>query len=129
MAKMHMRPFDDTVYMSGWYDYHHAGGPAVWSQSLYKSPDDYYNRTTNKAEIVYWGEEGAISTPPRLAKSKKRSTNRRTSVGTGKSIWIGMISLMIFLRAKTCGGRSRQWTTSPRPLARFRIIIKDAKSS
>ena len=65
-AKMHMRPFDDAVHMNGWFDIHHAGGPEVWRQSLYKSPDEYYNRTDNRGEIVYWGEEGAISTPPRL---------------------------------------------------------------
>jgi hypothetical protein len=68
--KLHMRPFDETVYRTGWYDFHHAGGPAVWMQSLYKSPTDYYNRTVNKEEIVFWGEEGAISTPPRLEKIK-----------------------------------------------------------
>src|SRR6185437_1506857 len=65
--KMQMRPFDDTVHMNGWFDIHHAGGPEVWKQSLYKSPANYYNRTENRREIVYWGEEGAISTPPRLA--------------------------------------------------------------
>jgi beta-galactosidase len=64
--KIHMRPFDDTVHWRGWFDNHHAGGPEVWRQNLYQSPDDYYNRTTNRAEIVFWGEEGAISSPPRL---------------------------------------------------------------
>ena len=71
LAKMHMRPFDDTVHYNGWYDFHHAGGPEVWNQRLYQGPDKYYNRTTNRAEIVYWGEEGAISTPPRLELIKK----------------------------------------------------------
>ena len=56
--KMHMRPFDDSVYLNGWYDYHHAGGPAVWGQNLYRSPRDYYNLTDNVREIVFWGEEG-----------------------------------------------------------------------
>ena len=69
-AKMHMRPLDDTVYMHGWYDVHHAGGPEVWRQSFYSGPEKYYNRTTNRTEIVYWGEEGAISAPPRLEKIK-----------------------------------------------------------
>jgi hypothetical protein len=71
LPKMHMRPFDDTVHYNGWYDFHHAGGPEVWNQRLYQGPDKYYNRTTNRGEIVYWGEEGAISTPPRLALIKK----------------------------------------------------------
>ncbi|HLP02924.1 MAG TPA: PA14 domain-containing protein, partial [Opitutaceae bacterium] len=65
-AKLHFRPFDATPYLSGWYDHHHAGGPAVWNESLYRSPADYFLRTDNVREIVFWGEEGAISTPPRL---------------------------------------------------------------
>ena len=68
--KMHMRPFADRVYMNGWYDYHHAGGPAVWEQVYYRSPKEFYNLTDNAREIVFWGEEGAISTPPRLEKIK-----------------------------------------------------------
>ncbi len=68
--KLHMRPFDRTVHRTGWYDFHHAGGPAVWMQSLYQGPAEYYNRTTDKEEIVFWGEEGAISTPPRLDRIK-----------------------------------------------------------
>jgi hypothetical protein len=69
-ARIHLRPNDTTVYWKGWYDFHHAGGPQVWNQSFYKSPTDYYNYTANKKDIVFWGEEGAISTPPRLEKIK-----------------------------------------------------------
>jgi hypothetical protein len=68
--KAHLRPFDDEIHFTGWFDNHHAGGPEVWRQSLYLNPERYYNRTTNRNEIVYWGEEGAISSPPRLAKIK-----------------------------------------------------------
>jgi hypothetical protein len=68
--KAHLRPFDDEIHFAGWFDNHHAGGPEVWKQSLYKSPDNFYNRTTNRNEIVFWGEEGAISSPPRLDKIK-----------------------------------------------------------
>ncbi len=69
-AKIHFRPFDDTVHWNGWYDYHRAGGPAVWNESLYTDPTDYYDRTENRREIVFFGEEGAISAPPRLEKDK-----------------------------------------------------------
>ncbi len=68
--KMHMRPFDDKVYLNGWYDFHHAGGPAVWDQIFYRNPREFYDFTDNAREIVFWGEEGAISTPPRLEKIK-----------------------------------------------------------
>lgn len=70
-AKIHIRPYDEKVYWSGWYDYHRAGGPAVWNEDLYKGPADYYNDTKNKREIVFFGEEGALSSPPRLEKNKE----------------------------------------------------------
>ncbi|HXJ74228.1 MAG TPA: hypothetical protein VNM37_15365, partial [Candidatus Dormibacteraeota bacterium] len=68
--KAHVRPFDAEIHFTGWFDNHHAGGPEVWRQNLYQSPYKYYNRTTNRNEIVYWGEEGAISSPPRLERIK-----------------------------------------------------------
>ena len=68
--KAHVRPFDPEIHFTGWFDNHHAGGPEVWQQKLYRSPESFYNRTTNTTEIVYWGEEGAISSPPRLEKIK-----------------------------------------------------------
>lgn len=70
-AKIHIRPFDDNIYWNGWYDYHRAGGPAVWNEDLYKHPHNYYNNTHNKREIVFFGEEGALSSPPRLEKDKE----------------------------------------------------------
>ena len=68
--KAHVRPFDPEIHFTGWFDNHHAGGPEVWRENLYRSPESFYNRTTNAGEIVYWGEEGAISSPPRLQKIK-----------------------------------------------------------
>ena len=70
LPKMHMRPFDEVIHVHGWFDNHHAGGPEVWRHNFYSGPEQYYNRTTNRTEIVYWGEEGAISAPPRLEKIK-----------------------------------------------------------
>ncbi|HEX3356206.1 MAG TPA: PA14 domain-containing protein [Tepidisphaeraceae bacterium] len=68
--KMHMRPFDPQVHMHGWFDFHRAGGPETWQQSLYKDPSKFYARSDNLKEILYDGEEGAISTPPRLQEIK-----------------------------------------------------------
>lgn len=65
-AKLHYRPFDSRPYWSGWYDVHHAGGPATWVESLYRSPREFHLHTDNTREIVFWGEEGALSSPPRL---------------------------------------------------------------
>ena len=65
-AKLHYRPFDDRPYWNGWYDVHHAGGPATWTEDLYRGPQEFHLHTDNTREIVFWGEEGALSSPPRL---------------------------------------------------------------
>ncbi|HTS15965.1 MAG TPA: PA14 domain-containing protein [Verrucomicrobiae bacterium] len=69
-VKMHMRPFDGALHYEGWYDFHRAGGPETWRESFYTGPDNHYMRTTNAHEIVYWGEEGAVSSPPQLGRIK-----------------------------------------------------------
>ncbi|MBE6280540.1 MAG: glycoside hydrolase family 2 [Bacteroides sp.] len=79
-SKIHMRPYDSAIYWNGWYDYHRAGGPAVWNEGLYKGPDDYYNNTSNQKEIVFFGEEGALSSPPRLEKNME-DLKKRTYLG------------------------------------------------
>lgn len=64
--KLHMTPLDQTQKTFGWYDVHHAPGPGVYRDSFYNGPDDYRWRRSDCREIVFWGEEGAIATPPRL---------------------------------------------------------------
>jgi hypothetical protein len=64
--KLHLAPYDTTFYDLGWYDRHHAGGPGVYHDNLYRNSADYLRYTDNRSEIIYWGEEGAIGTPPRL---------------------------------------------------------------
>ena len=66
IAKINMQPFDDTIHTWGWWDYHRAPGPTVWKQQFYTNPDNHYGMTKNREEVVYWGEEGAVSAPPRL---------------------------------------------------------------
>ena len=86
-AKLHARPFDTSLYMNGWFDYHRAPGPHTWYQSLYQHPQQYYSYTTNKKEIVYWGEEGALSAPPRIA-AIKADIDKQTYKG-----WDGVLYL------------------------------------
>ena len=77
-AKMNMRPFDSQVHMNGWFDFHRAAGPDLWRQEFYSNPSHHYGFTTNNGEVVYWGEEGAVSAPPRLGlieKSLEGATN------------------------------------------------------
>jgi len=64
--KTHLMPYDTTVRNFGWWDNHHAGGPGVYHDKLYEGPDKYLRWSDHKSEIVFWGEEGAIGTPPRL---------------------------------------------------------------
>jgi hypothetical protein len=61
-----MLPNSDRQYTEGWTDFHHATGPGVYRDAFYNSPSDFRLYTDNIAEIVFWGEEGAIATPPRL---------------------------------------------------------------
>lgn len=70
-VKLHMFPFDDRQYNVGWYDYHRAPGPATFSEDDYHSPTDNAFSLQNPTEILFWGEERAVSTPPRLALIKK----------------------------------------------------------
>ncbi|HPF37972.1 MAG TPA: PA14 domain-containing protein [Phycisphaerae bacterium] len=64
--KLHMRPLEDVQRTIGWYDVHHAPGPGVYRDSFYNGPGDFRWRRDERGEIVFWGEEGAIATPPRL---------------------------------------------------------------
>ncbi len=83
-SKAHMMPYDSTLYMRGWYDNHRAGGPATWMEEYYKGPNDNLMYTSNRREIYMRGEEGAISTPPRL-----ELINAKLSQ-TGKTGWDGL---------------------------------------
>lgn len=64
--KANLLPYESNLRMHGWWDNHRAGGPATYIESYYKSPTDNYMFTDNRKEIWMRGEEGAISTPPRL---------------------------------------------------------------
>jgi hypothetical protein len=64
--KLHLLPYDTTFYDTGWWDNHHAGGPGVYHDALYVGKDRYHRFSANRGEVVFWGEEGAIGTPPRL---------------------------------------------------------------
>jgi beta-galactosidase len=88
-VKLHMRPYDETQYIRGWYDVHHALGPGVYRDDFYRGPASYMLCTTNKEEIVFWGEEGAISSPPRLEQIAEhlRETGRNGWDGAAYQEW------------------------------------------
>lgn len=78
--KLHLMPYDFTFRDYGWFDQHHAGGPGTYHDNLYRSPKEYLRYTDKKDEIIYYGEEGAIGTPPRL------ELIRNEILKTGKNI-------------------------------------------
>lgn len=82
-SKFHMRPFDPVPYFRGWYDNHRAGGPATWNDGYYRSLRDQVMYCDNHTEVYMRGEEGAISTPPRIA------VIERTLDSTGVDGWDG----------------------------------------
>ncbi len=76
-----MEPYSDVVRhdtgdtFSGWWDDHTVGGPGVWRDDLYKSPDDFTHRSTNDKEIVMWGEMlGAAAADNHAAMVRKLQT-------------------------------------------------------
>ncbi len=82
--KAHMRPMDTTLYRRGWWDNHRAAGPATWEDDYYRSPSDNVMATDNRKEIFMRGEEGAISSPPRLVLIKEDIK----SAGWDSAYWI-----------------------------------------
>lgn len=74
--KANLLPYEEKLRMHGWWDNHRAGGPATYVESYYKSPTDNYMHTTNRKEIWMRGEEGAISTPPRLEMIHKQAASK-----------------------------------------------------
>ena len=90
-----MLPFDTTLYRKGWYDNHRAGGPETWVENYYKGPKDNIMYTSNRTEVYLRGEEGAISTPPRIQMiyDQIKSTGK---TGSGRANI--RLSLIIFKR-------------------------------
>ena len=83
-SKAHMLPFDTTLYRKGWHDNHRAGGPETWVENYYKGLKDNIMYTSNRTEVFLRGEEGAISTPPRIQLINDEVER------TGKTGWDGL---------------------------------------
>lgn len=87
-VKLHMRPFDDHQYHVGWFDTHRAGGPATWSDNDYHSPTNNAFANNNRGEELFWGEECAISTPPRLGLIRQDLANGSTRLGWDGAVYL-----------------------------------------
>ena len=88
-GKLWMKPEDMTENDSGWQDMHNAGVSDAYLDTLYSGPTDYHCRAVNnRAEIVFWGEEGPIGTPPRLALLKERCSRPGHRMGWDGQDWL-----------------------------------------
>ncbi|MFC1538359.1 glycoside hydrolase family 2 protein [Candidatus Latescibacterota bacterium] len=85
--KLHMLPFDDTLYYHGWWDHHHWFRYASYVDDIYNNPEFFMRGTVvwgdslnrlEKDEIIFWGEEGQWGTMMRLEKIK----NELMRIGT-----------------------------------------------
>jgi len=65
-----MPPYGDKRLEVGFSNEHRAGGPGVYHDGLWSNPQSYSASDGNPANIIYWGEDGAISNPPQLDKLK-----------------------------------------------------------
>ncbi len=79
--KLHLMPYDSLFRDYGWFDQHHAGGPGTYHDNLYRNPKDYAKYFDHKDEIIYYGEEGAIGTPPRLQLIRDAILKRGKDIG------------------------------------------------
>jgi len=85
--KLHMKPFDDTLYYRGWWDQHHWYAWAGHVDFNYENPRFYLRGVINgptaparsdsllrldESEIIFWGEEGAFGAMVRLGKIRER---------------------------------------------------------
>jgi len=65
-TKLFFKPDDFTEYYSGWFDMHNHTGPSGYIDGFYNTPRDYLRYTDNTDEVVFWGEDGGLYSPPRL---------------------------------------------------------------
>lgn len=65
-GKSWMMPYDHKRREHGWTDEHRASGPGTYHDGLYRGPEAFYCMEGPEDEIIFWGEDGAISTPPQL---------------------------------------------------------------
>ncbi|MDP2982915.1 MAG: glycoside hydrolase family 2 TIM barrel-domain containing protein [Candidatus Latescibacter sp.] len=81
--KLHMLPFDSTLYTAGWFDQHHwfrypgyvdecYRNPRFFARGVITGPSDIVQADSLHAlprnEIIFWGEEGQWGTMMRLEK-------------------------------------------------------------
>lgn len=110
-AKANLLPFDSVLHRKGWFDNHRAAGPATWEEDYYRGPKDNLMYTDNRTEIYIRGEEGALSTPPRIAEIAKEIEQ------TGIKGWDGLFWKNQYEAFQQFSMR-RTWRLTSAPLTR-----------
>ena len=88
-GKLWMKPLDMTQYDYGWRDAHNAGVSDAYIDTLYSGPGKYHDYAgDNREEIVFWGEEGPIGTPPRLQLLKDQCSQPEHRMGWDGDDWL-----------------------------------------
>jgi len=80
-TKLFFKPNDFTEYYSGWFDMHNHTGTSGYTDGFYNNPNDFLRYTDNTDEIVFWGEDGGLYSPPRLQLIKEFYDKRDDSYG------------------------------------------------
>ncbi|MBA7579088.1 Beta-galactosidase [subsurface metagenome] len=65
-TRLFFKPNDDTEYYTGWFDLHNHSGVRSYSDRFYNSPVDFLRYTDFTDEVIFWGEDGNLFSPPRL---------------------------------------------------------------
>ncbi|MFH1760541.1 MAG: sugar-binding domain-containing protein [bacterium] len=82
-VKMFMEPYNHKLLYQGYWDHHHAGGYGTYQDRHYNGPKDYLRFSDHKPEIIFYGEEGATSSPARFQLIKEQVLK------SGKRGWDG----------------------------------------
>ncbi|MCE5250191.1 hypothetical protein LLG96_08215 [bacterium] len=89
--KLFMKPDDFTQYHTGFFEECLSVNSQGYEDSYYKNPSEYYLHSDTRDEIVYWGEDGNLGSPPRLQLIRDYYNQRKEPLG-----WQGLSNLEWF---------------------------------
>ena len=69
--KLHFLPYDETPRYTGWFDTHNHTPTFGYVDDFYNGSEDYLRYHDDPGEIQFWGEDGGLYAPPRLALIKE----------------------------------------------------------
>jgi hypothetical protein len=64
--RLFFAPYDPVERYTGWYDMHNHTAEYAYADRFYNGPKDYLRYTGIGDDVVFWGEDGGLYSPPRL---------------------------------------------------------------